>query len=118
MVRVEIGKEIEGLPHFDLFRQIGGLQADADAIFERLALLAGIVAQDRDLAAVAGAEPFQHFHGGGLPGPVRTKEGEDFSRVHFEVDSPYGRKTAVVLRESAYLNWRAARHRVDDDVTA
>jgi hypothetical protein len=94
------------------------LQTDANAILEEFALFAGIEAQHRDVAAVSRAESFEDFDGRGFPGSVRTKKRENFTGMHVEIDAAYGLKTAVALYESTYLDRRAGRHRVDDDVTA
>jgi hypothetical protein len=88
------------------------LQAYADAVFELLALRAGIDPENRDLASTAWTEAFENFDRGGLAGAVRAEKSEDLARADFKVDSLDGFKTAVVFLQSGnsddrILDWAA-----------
>ena len=88
----------------DLLLQVGGLQADADAVLELAGLDFGIAAEDADAAAAARAQAFQDFDGGGLAGAVGAEQAEDFAGAHFEIDALDGGEAAVALFESFYLD--------------
>lgn len=91
---------------FDLLRQIGGLQADANTILELLALGAGIESEDRNFSPAAGPQAFENLDCGCLAGSVRTQQAEDFACVDFEIDALDGGEVAVILGEGADLNQR------------
>src|SRR6185369_5039037 len=71
-LRVKLAEEVDGFANFDLFREIGRLQADADAIFELPALRSGVESENRDIASAAGTEAFENLDSSGFTGPVRT----------------------------------------------
>src|SRR2546426_12062136 len=51
--RVEIAKEIDGFANLNLLLQVGRLQANADPVFQLLALGTGIESQDGNVASGA-----------------------------------------------------------------
>jgi hypothetical protein len=91
---------MHGFVHSDFFGQIGGLQADSDAIFELLPLAVGIEAQDGNLACGAGPQAFQNLYRCGFAGAVRSQQTEDFSRLDFEIDALHCMDVAVGFLEA------------------
>ena len=77
---VERAEKMQRFDDLDLVGQIGGLQADADAVFELRFLLVGIVIEHADIAAGALADAFENLDGGGLAGAVGAEQAEDFAR--------------------------------------
>src|ERR1035441_3349611 len=102
--RVESVEELHGLVDLDLLLEVGGLQADADAVLELAGLHLGIAAEDADASAGAGAQPFEDFYGGGLTGAIGAEQAEDFAGAHFEIDALDGGKAAVTLAEGFHLD--------------
>ena len=100
---VEGREEFHGLADLDLLLEVGGLQADADAILEFAGLDFGVAAQHADAAAGAGAQALQNFDGGGFAGAVGAEQAEDFAGAHFEIDALDGRKSGVALGEGFHL---------------
>jgi len=96
---VEGGEELDGLFHFELVLEAGGLQADTDAVFELAGLDLGIAPEDGDASAGSWTQSFENFDGGGLAGAVGSEEAEDFAGADFEVDAFDGLEGAVVLFE-------------------
>src|SRR5438552_284574 len=80
-------EEIDTFADLDLFRQVGRLQAHADAVFELLALRAGIDPENRDLASAAWTDAFENFDRGGFAGAVRAEKSEDLACADFKVDA-------------------------------
>ena len=85
---VERAEEVQGFDDLDLVGQIGGLQADADAVFELLLLLVGIEVEDADVAGGALADAFEDFDSGGFAGAVGTEQSEDFAGVRTSKSMP------------------------------
>jgi hypothetical protein len=78
------------------FRRVGvALQHDADPRPPLPAALAGIGAQDRDLAAVPLPVPLEDLYRRGLARAVRAQQREHLSVVNVEVNSVHGRRIAV-----------------------
>ncbi len=102
--RVEAGEELDGLADLDLFLQIGGLQAHADAVFELARLHFGIVAEHGNASAAARAQAFEDLDGAGFAGAVGAEQAEDFARAHFEIDALHGGERAVGFFEPLNLN--------------
>ena len=96
---VEGGEELHGFADLHLLLEVGGLQADADAVFELARLHLGIAAEHGDAAAAAGAQAFEDFDGGGFAGAVGAEEAEDFAGAYFEIDAFDGAQAAVVFSE-------------------
>ena len=82
--RVERRPEIDGLPHLDALLQLRFLQLDADAVLERVRVLARVEPQDRDGAAVGLAEALDALHRRGLARAVRADQPEDLALEHVE----------------------------------
>ena len=101
---VEGGEELHGLADFELLLEVGGLQADADAVFELKGLDLGVAAEHADAAAGTGAQALEDFDGGGFAGAVGAEQAEDFAGADFEIDAFDGRKAAVALGEGFHLN--------------
>src|ERR1017187_6322909 len=101
---VEGVEELHGLVDLDFLLEVGGLQADADAVLELAGLHLGIAAEDADASAGAGAQAFEDFDSGGLTGAIGAEQAEDFAGAHFEIDALDGRKTAVALAEGFHLD--------------
>jgi hypothetical protein len=68
------------------------------------------VAEDRDLAAVAGPVALEDLDRGRLAGAVRAQQREDLTPVDVQVDPVHGREVGVALPELADLD-HALRHR-------
>ena len=73
--------------HADFSRQVGRLQAHANAVFQLLFLAVGIKAQHQRLPAAARAQPFQDLEGAGLAGAVRAEQTENLARFHLKGDA-------------------------------
>ena len=101
---VEFAEEMDGFANFDFFRQVGGLQAHADAIFELFTLRAGVESQNGDVASTAGTQAFKNLDSGGFTGAVRTEKSEHLAGVHFKIDAFDGREVTVVFCEGCDLN--------------
>src|SRR5438876_5572273 len=91
---------MNGFANFDFFRQVGGLQADADAVFELFTLRAGVESQDGDIASAAGTQAFKNLDSGGFAGAVRTEESEHLAGAHFKIDAFDGGEVAVIFGEA------------------
>jgi hypothetical protein len=76
---VEGREEFHGLADLELLLEVGGLQADADAVLELKGLDLGVAAEHADATAGTGAQAFQDFDGGGLTGAVGAEQAEDFA---------------------------------------
>ena len=98
--RIEGGKQIERLVHFDFLRKIGCLQADADAVLERADLDARVIAEHLHVAGGAWAQAFQNLHCSGFPGPVGSQQAEDLTGVDLEIDTAHRFDCAVVLAQA------------------
>jgi hypothetical protein len=88
----------------EFFLEVGGLEADADAVLDLRGLDFGVEAEDADVAAGTGAEAFEDLDRGGLARAVRSEEAEDFAGADFEVDSFDGSEIGIALVESFYLD--------------
>jgi len=98
---------MHGFADANFLGQIGGLQANADAVLELLALPVGIEAEDGDVAAGSGPEAFQNFYGRGLAGAIGPEQAKDFPRLDGEVDSLHGVDVTVGFLEGLHRDrWR------------
>ena len=103
--RIERRRACERLAHRDFVGQIGGLQAHADAVLERLY----VDCRDRVRArftspAVRGAQAFQNLDGGGFPRAVRPEQAEDFARATSKSMPRTASNVSVGLPETLNLN--------------
>ena len=78
--------------------------------FRRAALSAGVVPEDRDLAAVPVPVALEDLDGRGLAGAVGPEQGEDLSDLDLEVETVHRGDAAVVLREAFDDDGGRARH--------
>src|ERR1019366_1728854 len=101
---VEGVEELHGLVDLDLLLEVGGLQADADAVLELAGLHLGIAAEDADASAGARAQALEDFDGGGLTGAIGAEQAEDIAGAHVEIYALDGRKTAVALAQGFHLD--------------
>ena len=90
----------------DFVREIGGLQANADAIFQRLLLFVGIETEHGDIAAGARAQAFEDLDCGGFPGAVRAEQAEDLAGLYLEIDALHCFVRAVGFAQTARGNGR------------
>src|SRR5438128_10439271 len=72
-------EEIDTFADLDLFRQVGRLQAHTDAVFELLALRAGIDREYRDLASATWTDAFEESDRGGVGGAVKAATPQDLA---------------------------------------
>jgi len=94
--------------HANLLREVRGLQADADAVFQPLPLVVRIETEDRNLAFRTRAQPFGNFCRGGLPGTVWGQAARRHLPVVFEIDALHGLNFAVGLLQSMNRDgWRS-----------
>src|SRR5215469_8489124 len=107
---VERGEQLHGLLHADFRRQVGGLQADADAVFELLLLAIGIEAQNPSVSAAARSQAFKNLHRAGFAGAIGAEQAEDLARADLEVDALYGVNVGVGLLQRADRNNRICSH--------
>jgi hypothetical protein len=106
VVRIERREERQRLPHGDFVRQVGRLEADADAILDGARVSARIVPEHPDLASSAFAQTFENFDCGRLARAIRTKQSENLTWSDFEVDSSNRFEFSVGLAEALDLNCR------------
>jgi len=99
MALVKAGEEFQGFHDAHLVRKRGGLKGGADFVFERVGLLAGIVAADDRSAAIGVAQTFEDFDSAGFTGTIGAEEAEDFSLVDVETDAADGFDVAIALDE-------------------
>src|SRR5258706_5400588 len=104
IARIEGAEQFEGFLHQQLVGQIGGLQADADAVLERANFSRGIVTQHGDVSCRARAQSFQDFNGSGLSGAVGAEQAEDFALRDVEIDPAHGLEISVGFTESFHMN--------------
>ena len=87
---VNFSKEREGVDGGQVIPQLRALAEDrANVIGQFAALLPGCVAKHLGLAIAGKQDAGQHFDGGGLAGPVRADEAEQFARFHLEREPAY-----------------------------
>jgi hypothetical protein len=84
---VEAGKEFDGLADLDLLLEIGGLQADADAILELARVHLGIETKHGDASAGTRTKALEDLDGAGFARAVRAQKSEYFTRADFEIDA-------------------------------
>ena len=76
--------------------------------------LAGIEAQDSDVAGAPGTVTLEDFNRRRLPGAVGAKEAEDLAAGDGELDSAHGFELAVRLAQTFDLNRVVIAHIGDD----
>jgi hypothetical protein len=86
VMRVKRREERQSLPHRDFVREVGRLQAYANAILDRADVYGGIVPEYPDFASGAFAQPFQDLHRGRLARAIRAEQAENLARSNIEVD--------------------------------
>ena len=86
--------------HADFFGQIGGLQANPDAVFELLPLGIRIEAKNSDLPAGAGTQSLENLDCGSFARAIRPQQAEHFSRFDLKVNSLDSLKLAVGFLET------------------
>ncbi len=99
--RVERGKQLQSFVDLDFIRQVGGLQADADPVFDPARFQAGIVAEHQRLAGAALPEPFEDLDRGGLARAVGAEQAEYFAGEDLERETADCFKIAVALPQTA-----------------
>jgi hypothetical protein len=77
------------------------LDDDAEAVLDRVQLLARIDAEDLDLAAIPFAVALEDLDGGGLAGAIGAEQGEDLAGPDVEVDPVDRLDVAVPLGQAA-----------------
>ena len=96
--------------HADFVGQVGGLQADADAVFELVLLFVGIEAEHAHIAGGALADAFENLDGGGFARAVGTEQAEDFAGLDFEIDAADSFEVAVAFVETVNGNGQRVGH--------
>src|SRR5580704_2442967 len=99
---VKRAEQLQRLDHFYFVGQIGGLQADADPVFQLRFLLVRIEVEDAHVAAGALSDALENLHRGGLACAVRTQQAEDLANGNFEVDAPDSLDIAIFLAQTRY----------------
>ncbi len=85
------------------------LRQVADALADVHRLVHHVVPGDPGVAAGCGQPGRENAHAGGLPGPVRAEEPDEFAGLHLEGDVVHGQDGAVVLGQVLDLD-RGRRH--------
>jgi hypothetical protein len=101
VARIEGREQVQRFPNLDLFGQVGGLKADADAILDGPDLDSGIEAEDANLAGGARTQAFQNLYSSGLAGAVGTQQAEHLALLHFKVDTAHGFEIAITFLQAA-----------------
>ncbi len=109
---VERTEKMEGLDHPNFVRQVGGLQANADAVFQLPVLLIGVEPENADFAGGSLANAFENFDGGCFAGAVGAEKTEDFAGVDFEVNAADGSDVAIRLSQAPHEDCVGISHHI------
>ena len=86
----------------------------AHLAFDGGAVAVAIEAIDQHAAAAGNQDAHQHADGGGLAGPVRPQESEDFSLSHLQGKRVHGVEGAVALGQTLEYDHRASCNNINN----